>query len=520
MQQTLRPYITTGLAVVGAGLVAVPTVASNLPQLQQLSAVQHRSVALTADGDFFSAYTDLFNNTVANLQALNQNSVDMWGLLQHIFTHPDQAISGIPDVINIFTNAMPSIGVQIMPFPAQIDIELPLWINSLLAGLGPWMAMFAASQQLIDQIFDFSDPMGALSALLGAPATLLDAFLNGTQGFSSGDLSIPLFNGLLTPGQSIDANFDIGSVVDLSGMGDTTLIDLLDQAGIGNVPLETLILDLLDGAGYGHMTPVDLLDEFGIGTQQLSELLIGLLHGAGIDNPSMAELLTDLGGIDPEDSIASLLIALLNMPGVDIGNPTLTDLVMSFLGEGATVGGLIKEFLGAQGSESLSSLVDPTWTVGGLITDSLGNPPLTDLFAELGLGDVTIGSGITMLFGEMGEQTLIDMLNSGMMGPDFTGDTGLLDLFAGMFPPGTTLDDMMADFGSMTLGELMAEMTIGENTLGIPPETPFLDIKMTEMLSTVYLPGETVPVGDTPLSQIPGSPRTWPRWSTRSATRP
>lgn len=506
MQQTLRPYVTTGLAVAGAGLVAVPTVVPHGAQLQQLADNDRREVALTADGGIFSAYTDLFNNTAANLQALNQNSVDMWGLLQHIFTNPDQALAGIPDVINIFTNVMPGIGVQVLPMPASIDIELPVWMNSILAGMGPWMALFAASQQLMDQIFDFSDPMGALSAIIGAPAFLLDAFLNGTEGFSFEGLNIPLFNGLLTPGQSIDADFNVGGLVELSGFGDTTLIDLLDQAGIGDVPLETMILDLLDGAGYGHMTPVDLLNDFGIGTEPLSELLIGLLHSAGIDNPSMAELLTDLGGIDPEDSIASLLIALLNMPGVDIGNPTLTDLVMSFLGEDATVGSLIKDLLGAQGSESLSSLVDPTWTVGGLIIDSFGNVPMTDLFESLGLGDVIVGAGITALFGEMGEQTLLEILDSGIMGPDFTGSTGLMELFAGMFPPGTTLADMMTDFGDMTLGELMEDMPFGENTIGIDPETPLLEVKFTDLLLTVNLPGTDTPIGSTHLSEMPGLP--------------
>lgn len=156
-------------------------------------------------------------------------------------------------------------------------------------------------------------------------------------------------------------------------MGDTTITDLLSQAGIGDVPLETLIIDLLDGLGLGHMTPVDLLNDMGIGTQSLSELLIGLFNEAGIGNPTIAELLESLGGIEPGDSVASLLIALLNQ--TDIGNPSLSELVLSFVGgDDATVGGLIKDLLGAQGNESLASLIDPTWTIGGLLTDSFGDP--------------------------------------------------------------------------------------------------------------------------------------------------
>lgn len=161
--------------------------ASNLPQLQhQLATVEQRGVALTSG--FFSPYTDLFENTIANLQALNQNSVDMWGLLQHIFANPQEAINGIPDVINIFTNSMPTIGVQAFPFPVDIDLQMPLWLNSLLAAIGPWVTMGNAFQQIMDEIVNniFTDPMKSFSALIGAPATLLDAFLNGSSGVDFG----------------------------------------------------------------------------------------------------------------------------------------------------------------------------------------------------------------------------------------------------------------------------------------------------------------------------------------------
>jgi hypothetical protein len=487
MQQTLRPYVTTGMAVAGVGLVAVPAVASNLPQLQhQLALVEQRGVALTSD--FFSPYTDLFENTIASLQALNQNSVDMWGLLQHILTNPQEAISGIPDVINIFTNSMPTIGVQALPFPANIDVEMPLWVNSLLAGIGPWVTMGTAFGEVLNEIFNnlLTDPVQAFSALFGMPATLLDAFLNGSSGVDLGGAYFPLFNGVLTPGQPIDANFNIGDVVDMSGMGDTTITQLLSQAGIGDVPLETLIIDMLDQLGFGHMTPVDLLNEFGIGTQSLSELLIGVFNEAGIGNPTMAELLESLGGIEPGDSVASLLIALLNQ--TDIGNPTLTELVLSFVGgDDATVGGLIKDLLGATGGESLSSLIDPTWTVGGLLTDAFGDPPLTDFFDQMGLGGITIGE-LSGMLGEYGDQTLVDLINDGFLGPDITGSTPLMEMALSLFPPGATLGDFMGPFGSQTVGDLIDMMPIGENTMGYPPDTPVSDVVLVDLMYTLPSP--------------------------------
>lgn len=493
MQHTLRPYVTTGLAIVGVGLVAVPPAASQLPQLQR-QVVEQRAVALTADGDFFSPYTDLFNHTAANLQALNQNSVDMWGLLQHIFTNPQQALAGIPDVINIFTNPLPTIDAQLLPFPADISVQLPTWMSSMIAGMGPWIALANAWQDLMGQIFNFNDPMAALSALVGAPAILLDAFLNGHDGLDIGGFSIPLFNGLLTPAQPLGISIDVGTIVDASGMGDQTLTGLLSEAGIGDTPLDTLIIDLLDQFGFGHMTPVDVLNEFGIGTESLSNLLIGLFNEAGIGNPTIAQLLTDLGGISPDDSIASLLIALLN--STDIGNPTLSELILDLVGgDNQTVGGLIKDLLGASGTESLASLVDPSWTVGGLLTDAMGNPPLTDFFEQLGLGSMTLGTALGSLFGEMGDDTLIDLLNNGFLGPDFTGSTGLMDMLGSMFPPGTTFSDFIGDYGNQTIGQVLAAIPTGENTLGIDPLTPLTDIKFTQLMSIAG-------IGDTPLAEL------------------
>ncbi|OBH17284.1 hypothetical protein EHH44_19430 [Mycolicibacter terrae] len=494
MQQALRPYVTTGLAIVGVGLVAVPPVASQLPRLHSLAVVEQRAVELTAGGDFFSPYTDLFNHTAANLQALNQNSVDMWGLLEHIFTNPQQALAGIPDVINIFTNPLPTIDAQLLPFPADISVQLPTWLSSMLAGMGPWITLFNAMQDLMGQIFNFEDPMAALSALFGAPAILLDAFLNGHDTFDIGGFSIPLFNGLLTAGQPLGINIDIGTIVDASGMGNETLTGLLSEIGIGDTPLDTLIIDLLDQVGFGHMTPVDLLNSFGIGTESLSNLLIGLFNEAGIGNPTIAQLLTDIGGISPDDSIASLLIALLN--STDIGNPTLSELILQLVGgDDQSVGGLIKDLLGASGTESLASLVDPSWTVGGLLTDMVGNPPLTDFFEQLGLGSMTLGSALGGLFGEMGDDTLLDLLNNGFLGPDITGNTGLLALLSSMFPPGTTFNDFIGDYGNQTLGQVLSAMPVGVNTLGIDPLTPLTDIKFTQLMTIAG-------IGDTPLATL------------------
>jgi hypothetical protein len=99
------------------------------------------------------------------------------------------------------------------------------------------------------------------------------------------------------------------------------------------------------------------------------------------------------------------------------------------------------------------------------------------------------------MLGEMGDDTLLELLNNGFLGPDITGSTGLLEMLSSMFPPGTTFSDFMGEFGDQTVGELLASMPVGENELGIDPATMLTDIKFTQLLSIAGM-------GDTPLAEL------------------
>lgn len=69
MQQTLRPYVTAGIAIVGSGLIAAPPVAAPLPGPQV-----SRDVAFTsALGDLTGPWQDVFNSTSENLTQLTNN---------------------------------------------------------------------------------------------------------------------------------------------------------------------------------------------------------------------------------------------------------------------------------------------------------------------------------------------------------------------------------------------------------------------------------------------------------------
>lgn len=69
VQQTLRPYVTAGIAIVGSGLIAATPVVSPLPG-HQVS----RDVAFTSGlGDLVGPWQDVFNATSENLTQLTNN---------------------------------------------------------------------------------------------------------------------------------------------------------------------------------------------------------------------------------------------------------------------------------------------------------------------------------------------------------------------------------------------------------------------------------------------------------------
>jgi len=69
VQQTLRPYVTAGIAIVGSGLIAATPVATPLANVQ-LS----RDVALTSGlGDLVGPWADVFNATSENITQLTNN---------------------------------------------------------------------------------------------------------------------------------------------------------------------------------------------------------------------------------------------------------------------------------------------------------------------------------------------------------------------------------------------------------------------------------------------------------------
>lgn len=489
MQQTLRPYVTTGVAIVGVAVIAVVPAAPQLLDGHQAAHSQQHAVRLVAGpGDPFTPYVDLITNTLSNLQALGSHAFE-FPILSQFLSDPSGSIAHIPDALNLLSNLTPTIDVGTPGLPLDLTIDLPMWLTRTLAQLGPLMTLTNAAQSIGTQISDGN----AFAAILGAPATLLNGLLNGTDGIDILGTNVPLFNGLLVSGQPFDLNMNVGDLVNAVGFGDKTIADLLGD--FGNQSMQTLFTDLLNSLGVGGLTPVGLLDQMGVGQESVVNLLMSLVDSTGMGDESVAALL-DQFGYGGDTTVASLLIGLLDSS--DIGNPTITELLGQFgLGD-ATLGSLIKDMLDptGMGSATLPSLLDPTMTLGGLLTGMVGDQTFTDMLTGLGVGDMTLPEAIAMMMGDYGTQTLVELLGQGFLGP-VDPSAPLIDVFQAMLPPGYDFNDLLTagdnPVGLMTIGELVQ---LGANPYG--PGT-MADMKFTDLLTMVG-------IGDQTLMDLAGGP--------------
>lgn len=468
---TPKPYApnrfrTAGLSLVAAGAIAVAPAVLPVPALVAPPAAHHGPVALSAGmSDLIDPYVDLFNHTSANLASLAAGTGTS-DLLTQIFTHPEETLSNLPEVVHLFTQVLPQIDFGLLPLPAHLGADLPPLLSLTLADFGPAITVANALQDIVGRMFDFSDPWAAFTALLTAPAVLLDALLNGHAGVNVGGAEIPLFNGLLVPEQSFDLDINLGQLVGQFGLSGQTIGDLLDSFGIGDTSLESLLISLLDTLGYGDMTPVELLDLTGIGTQSVASLLSGVLDNLGYGDLTVVGALDKLGvGSEPLSDLAGSLLGSL---GID-GSKSIADLLNDQTGIGdESVAQLLSQILDVAGigNPSIVELFENQLgmgdlTVGGLLTDLVGNQTVTDLAGPL-LDGMTVGDIATQVLDSagIGQQTAGELVLQ-LLGDQFgiTANTGFGDMLIAI------LQDPSIDM-DLTLNEAVAESGMGDTTLG------------------------------------------------------
>jgi hypothetical protein len=261
MQAAMRPYATAGIAIVGAGIIAVSPIAPPVPKLH-LPAVADGRVALSAfvnpiaqwvevltdsgnslaglgqivAADPLPIITQLIQNQTANIntitgaigQGVGQTVGTLAAIPQTLITAANQLAAGQPSaaVQTIWNGiALPGVFAIITPllgtypvFQQTVDnfAKVVDAVGTSLLGVG--LSVLGPVQSVVNQFGSdtqaFADAIGkgdlgtAVSAIVNMPATLTNALLNGTPGTP----------GLLTPGTSA---FDSGPIGALLRLRDT-----------------------------------------------------------------------------------------------------------------------------------------------------------------------------------------------------------------------------------------------------------------------------------------------------------
>ncbi|HEX2214851.1 MAG TPA: hypothetical protein VHH12_15650 [Mycobacterium sp.] len=217
MQVAVRPYLTTGVALVGAGVIAVSPIAPPVPEIE-VPAVHSAPVALTA------TYAELIDNTLSNLgfigndlfeegiaPILQQIAVNQLTLVQDLGAAVHRLLEasnpvGIPATLTTALGQLAagqiqeaaetlSTGVILAALPLLPPLQVP--INNLVAVINlvpqiipqlgialisPPLSLFqgtaAAIQDVVDDV-GAGDLTAVVNAIINAPATILDGVING-----------------------------------------------------------------------------------------------------------------------------------------------------------------------------------------------------------------------------------------------------------------------------------------------------------------------------------------------------
>jgi hypothetical protein len=436
MQQTLRPYVTSSIALVGAGLIAVTPVAPPLGADAQLHTVE---LTATSFGDLISNTTDNITNIINNA-----DFGDISKVIGDLFTNP-------AGVIGALTNLTPDVTTELTSLPASVSVQLPPGLELLIADLGSMAVAFNAINNAVT-----GDP-GGFGGLFNALTDILNAYLNGTDNISllGGIIDIPGFNGILAPEQNLDVDLNLGKLLDALGLGDLSLSDL----GVN-------LKDLLDDLTSGDLNLGDLLGDLGINDTGLGGVLGPLLDGLGLGSLSLTNILSGLGldtNVDLNNlSLDSVLSAFGLDPNVDIGLGTLLD----NLGFGGLLDTSVGSLLNGLGSGVLDPIVDSLNSViggllnglvgsipvlGGILNELLGKVVLTPTDVINALDNVTLGD---LLGGQTLNDTLADVLQA----------LGVSDVTPSELTVGGLLDALgfSSSTGDLTLGGLLGDLGLSD----------------------------------------------------------
>ncbi len=221
MQRNLRPWVTTGVVLVGASLIAVTPVATPLPD------AQHRAFRLLVDYDEFDL-SQLTTTTEANWSGLETAlSSSNW------LTDPDisQGFS------TLFTDLSTGTSNPVTN-PIALLTEGALLLTSSGDASNAASTALTAVTDNVESALSSGDYSTALTDLENGPTTVLDAYLNGYPETVGSGLISPEF-GLLTNTADGAATGEIDALQQVSN----TVADEVSAVGGGDLTTTPTLLD-------------------------------------------------------------------------------------------------------------------------------------------------------------------------------------------------------------------------------------------------------------------------------------
>ncbi len=335
MHQALRPYVTSGVALVGASVIAVAPIAPTPPDIHLANPVTQaeRAVQLTAN-----EIEDAVNKLVF---AATKASVSVAQLTTPLVAK----ILGVPEPQAAAFLTIGTIGL-----------------------LGPFISGTGAVGTALQDIVDSNGLEELLTNLIGAPGTIVDGVVNGDYGPDLASLAIPalillgkfpslppvlwpevLAGGLINPGGTVfPPNSQLPSLITLPGQI-PTLQGLVEQLFGLFHPAAAMNVNSVNGQ---LATAPDATIEDGINSL-LFTLTKATLHVVELATPVAARIL------DVPEPVAAAFLALGT---VGLLGPAIS-------GTGA-VGTALQDIVNSHGVEELlTSLIGAP----GIVTDGLVN---------------------------------------------------------------------------------------------------------------------------------------------------
>ena len=446
MQRNLQPWITTGIALVGASLIAVTPAPTPLPD------VQHREFRLT-DYDEFDL-SQLVSTTEANWSGLETVlGSSNW------LTDPDisQGLSTVFSDLSTGTS-------NPVTNPIALLTEGALLLTSSSDASNAASTALTAVTDNVESALSSGDYSTALTDLEDGPSTVLYAFLNGyPETLGSGLISPDL--GLLTNTADGAASGQIDALQQLSN----TIADELSAVGGGNVTTTPTLVE--PGSLDLSVNVSTILNDLApSGALTLPVSLDSLLSDAAPSGTLSLPVSVDdlLGDVAPSGSL-TLPVSLDSLldgaaPGGTVSLPiSLDGLLSDAASDGnitvpVTIDQVLGDALGGGGSISVPSisvdtivadLGDPSYTINlGIAKETIS---LQSFINDLGIGnetitppsisDATVLSDLESVLGSSGSQ---DITVSVSDLENLLGSTGSQDISVST----ATLEGLLGTSGS------------------------------------------------------------------------